>query len=198
MRFTRRILLALPPLLIGMQACKPATPLGGTYTVSVFDFRPSAAPSSTSPNAPSVWIDSNTTLSFSSRTVTSSLPCSVMIDYTDHTAAIRSAEFTSIRITYDDGAVDPGPDSIALPVRIRGREYESVNSVSGGRIVRSKSWIISGRIPGVITRADSFRLFIEGRFIQNDGTSTPFVIDQHFEVRRENAQKPAEDVLQDK
>ena len=130
--------------------------------------------------------------------MTSSLPCAVKIDYTDNSFAFKNAVFTSVKITYDDDTVDPSTKAVKMPLRMAAREYESVNSVAGGRIVKSKAWIISSTIPGVITRSEPFRLQIDGYFTKDDNSRTPITIDQHFAIKRQHAVKNAEEVLQDK
>ncbi len=111
---------------------------------------------------------------------------------------IQNAIFTSVKITYDDDTVDPSTTGFKTPLRITAREYETVNSVAGGRIVKSKAWIISGTIPNAITRAEPFRLQIDGYFTKDDQNRIPFSIDQHFDIKVQNEVKTAEEVLQDK
>ncbi len=69
--------------------------------------------------------------------MTSSLPCAVKIDYTDNSFAFKNALITSVKIIYDDDMIDPSTKEVKLPLRIAAREYETVNSVAGGRIVKS-------------------------------------------------------------
>ena len=78
------------------------------------------------------------------------------------------------------------------------RTIETVNSGTGGVIIRSKVRILSGEIEGVITLDAPLRLFIEGRFVKTDGTVVPFTIDQYWDPRFEQTTKPAGEVLQDK
>lgn len=192
-------LLALLTLVAGIPACTPPGPPSGTYTINTFEFVLSNPPQNVGESIPNIWIDTNTKLSgLSGGTMTSSLPCAVKIDYTDNSFTFKSAVFTVVKITYDDGTIDPSTEAVKLPLRIAAREYETVNSVAGGRIVKSKSWILSGAIPNVITRAEPFRLQIEGHFTTGDGTTIPFAIDQHFDIKTENAIKSAEELLQDK
>ncbi len=130
--------------------------------------------------------------------MTSSLPCAVKLDYTDNSFAFKNAVITSVKITYDDDTVDSSTQAVKLPVRIAAREYELVNSVAGGRIVHSKAWIISGTIPNVVTRAEPFRLQIDGYFTKEDESRIPIAIDQHFDIKTQNSVRSAEEVLQDK
>ncbi len=191
----RVVILALLPMLAGIPSCMP----GGTYKVNTFQFVHSGPQLNESGPMPNVWIDTNTKLSgLFGGTLTSSLPCAVMIDYTDNSFSFTTGVFTAVKITYDDGMVDPSVGAVKLPLRIVAREYESVNSVAGGQIVKSKNWIISDKIPDVITRAEPFRLQMEGYFIKDDGDRLPFAIDQHFDIKTENAIKSAGEVLQDK
>lgn len=193
------VVLALWPLLAGIPSCLPMGPPSGTYQVNTFEFVLSKPPQNVGESVPNIWIDTNTKLSgLSGGTLTSSLPCAVKIDYTDNSFSCKSAVFTSLKITYADNTVDPATDTVKLPLSINAREYESVNSVAGGRIVQSKSWIISGEISNLITRAEPFRLQADGYFLNNDDHRLPFSIDLHFDVKTEDSVKSAAELLQDK
>ncbi len=193
------VILALVPMLAGIPSCLPVGPPSGTYTVNTFEFVHSKPPQNAGESIPNIWIDTNTKLSgLSGGTLTSSLPCAVKIDYTDNSLSFKSAVFTSVKITYDDSTVDPSAEAVKLPFSIAAREYESVNSVTGGRIVKSKNWIISGEIPNLVTRAQPFRLQMEGYFTKDNDIRLPFTIDEHFDVKTEESVKSAEELLQDK
>jgi hypothetical protein len=193
------IILALMPMLAGIPACTPTGPPTGTYTINAFQFVPANPPQNTGESVPNIWIDTNAKLSsLSGGTLTSSLPCAVKIDYTDNGLSFKNAVITVVKVTYDDDTVDPSSEAVKLPLPIAANEYESVNSVAGGRIVKSKNRIMSGKIPNVITRAEPFRLQMEGYFTKDDGTRLPFKIDQHFDIKSEYAVKDAAEVLQDK
>lgn len=188
--------LAILSILTSIPSCIPIGPPSGTYKIDTFEFVLSNPPQNVGEAIPNIWIDTNLQLSsLYGGTMTSSLPCSVKIDYTDNTLALKDAVLTEVKITYDDGGLAP---AAKLPIRIAAREYESVNSVAGGRIVKSKSSIISGSIPNAITRAEPLRLQIEGYFTKVDGNKISFSIDQHFNMRKENTVKSAAEVLQDK
>jgi hypothetical protein len=182
----------------GLQGCWKQPPIPATFAVNSFTFIASAPTASDGKPRPGVWIDANTTLDMTGGTLTSSLPCAVKLDYTDSTSTFEAAEITSVSITYDDGVIEPSLATLQLPLRINGRDYESVNSVAGGRIVRSVNRIVSGEVPGVVTRAEPFTLILSGSFITTDGRRIEFTIDQHFDIKTENAVKNAADVLQDK
>jgi len=193
------VVLILLPMLAGIPSCIPSGPPSGTYTINTFEFVHSKPPQNVGEAIPNIWIDTNMKLSsLSGGTLTSSLPCAVKIDYTDNSFAFKNAVFTSVKVTYDDDTIDPSTKKIGLPLRITAREYETVNSVAGGRIVKSKAWIISATIPKVITRAEPFRLQIDGYFAKDENNKIPFAIDQHFDIKTENAVKSAEELLQDK
>lgn len=193
------IILSLGPILAGIPSCLPVGPPSGTYTVDTFEFVHPKPPQNTGESIPNIWIDTNTKLSgLSGGTMTSSLPCGVKIDYTDNTFSFKSAVFTSVTVTYDEGTVDPSTEALKLPFSIAAREYESVNSVTGGRIEKNKNWIISGEIPNLVTRAEPFRLQMEGYFTKDSDIRLPFTIDEHFDVKREESVKSAEELLQDK
>ncbi len=193
------VILILLPMLVGITSCIPSGPPSGTYTINTFEFVQSRPPQNVGEAIPNIWIDTNMKLSsLSGGTMTSSLPCAVKIDYTDNSFAFKSAVITSVKIIYDDDMIDPSTKEVNLPLRIAAREYETVNSVAGGRIVKSKAWIISGTVPNVITRAEPFRLQIDGYFAKDENNKSPFTIDQHFDIKTENAVKSAEELLQDK
>lgn len=195
----RKIAFLLLPMLAGIPACKPAVPPSGTYTVTTFEFVPSRLAINVGEVIPTLWIDTNLKLSgLSGGTLMSSLPCSVKIDYTDNSFLLKDVVFTSLKITYDDETEDPSAKAVKMPMRIAATEYESVNSIAGGHIVRSKAWIISGTIPNAITRAEPFRLRMDGYFTKDDNTRIPFAIDQHFDIKKESAVKTREQVVQDK
>ncbi len=193
------VILILSPMLVWIPSCTPSGPPSGTYTINTFEYVHSNPPKNAGEAIPNVWIDTNMKLSgLSGGTLTSSLPCAIKIDYTDNSFAFKNAVFTSVKITYDDDTVDPSTTGFKTPLRITAREYETVNSVAGGRIVKSKAWIISGTIPNAITRAEPFRLQIDGYFTKDDQNRIPFSIDQHFDIKVQNEVKTAEEVLQDK
>ncbi len=190
------VTVVLLPVLAGIQACTPVGPPSGTYKVNTFQFVPTNPAPTADGATPSIWIDTNTKLSgLSGGTLSSSLPGAVMIDYTDSSMTFKTAVVTTVKITYDD---DASTEAVELPLRIAAREYESVNSVAGGQIVKSKARVVSGKIPKAITRAAPFRLQMEGYFTQEDGNKLPFKIDQHFDIKTEEAIKSAEEVLQDR
>lgn len=191
-------LFALLAACAGMPSCNPLSPPSGTYTIDTVEFVPSNPGSQSAGPAPGIWIDTNTKLSgLSGGTVRSSKPYGLALDYTDSTFTFSSAEITGVKVIYDDGSIDPGASSLKLPLRIAAREHESINSVSGGRTVKSRDRVISGRIPGVIGRDEDFTLQIEGTFTKDDGSWLPFTIDQHYEIRTERGTRSAADVLKD-
>mgnify|MGYP007059391211 CR=1 FL=1 len=165
--------------------------------VNTVRFVPTDPHSGISDPAPGIWIDTHTKIDVFTNTVTSSKPYDVAIDYTDNGAGFTAAEFTSVKITYDDGTPDPNAEAINLPLRINGWEYEATNSTTGGRVVKTKLWLISGKIPDIITRDEPFTLDIEGHFIHQDGTQVPFTIKQHFDIETETGTRQAEEVLID-
>ena len=83
------------------------------------------------------------------------------------------------------------------PGALQCREYEAVNSVTGGRIVKSKNWIISGEIRNLVTRAQPLRLQMEGYFTKDNDIRLPFTIDEHFDVKTEESLRSAAELLQD-
>ncbi len=148
---------------------------------------------------PKIHIDTNIKLSgLTGGSVKSSKPYSVGIDYTDTTFTFAAAEFTKVGISYDDGSIDPGTAALKLPLRILARPYDSINSVAGGAIVKTKLRVISGEIPGAISRDEPFTLRIEGHLIKDNGTKVPFAINREYDVVKDKATKAWGDVMQDK
>lgn len=154
-------------------------------------------------SGPGIHIDTNTQLrGLWGGTVKSSKPYAIGFDSTDNAGDLERLEFTKIEITYSPGtpsaSTEPASEALQLPIIINAREIETVNSGTGGVIIRSTVRILSGEIQNVITRDEPFRLVIEGRFIKQDGTDVPFTIDQYWDPRFEQTTKPAGEVLQDK
>lgn len=192
------LILALMSMVAGIPSCLPEEPPSGNYKVNTFEFVHSKPPQNSGECIPNIWIDTNTNLSgLLGGTLRSSLPCAVKIDYTDNSLSFKSAEVISVKITYDDSTVEPSAAAVALPVSIAAREYESVNSVTGGRIVKSKNWIISGEIRNLVTRAQPLRLQMEGYFTKDNDIRLPFTIDEHFDVKTEESLRSAAELLQD-
>lgn len=179
--------------------CVGAEPPSGTYDVRTFRFVPVDQADPEGGPIPSIWIDTNTKLSgLYGGTLTSSLPCAVRLDYTDNQFEMKSLVVSDVRVTYDDRTKEPAVKELKLPIDLPARRYGSVNSVSGGRVVRSTTSVLSGEIPGVVTRAEPFRLKLQGHFLDHQGEKTPFVIKQSFRIEKENATKHAAEVLQDR
>lgn len=185
-------LLVVPFLVVGTAAFALAGPLFGTFEVDVVRVTATQPVQKPAKPVPGVWIDTNVEIEgLLSGTVKSSLPYAAAIDFTDEKPQFEAVEFTRIEVLYDDGKTDPNAKPPKLPLRIAGQEYEAVNSVAGGKVVRTKLWLLSGRIPGVVTRDEPFTLRIEGHFVEEDGSKRPFAFDQHYDVEREKAVTPA-------
>jgi len=172
----------------------------GTYDIDTVQFKLSDPATATSGadggREPGIWINTNISHNLFPKTIESSKPYSIGIDKTDTSFTYSSVAFTKVQVTYDDGSVETNIPS--LPMVIKAREHTSTNSVSGGQIVQTKMRLISGSIPDVITRDQSFTLELEGHFNLDDGSKVPFKIDQHYDVVIEQTKKPAQEVLQDK
>ena len=194
------IVLAVVPLFATMQSCSNMMgPPSGTYKVDTVRFVPSNPKTAATDPAPSIWINTNTELSsLSGGTLQSKLPYGLAFDYTDNDESFQNAEFTSFKVIYDDGSVEAATTKLKLPLRTAARQIESVNSVTGGRIVKSNVWVISGEIPDVVTRPKPLTLQMEGHFTKHDGSKVPFAIDEHFDVEIETSTQSAVEVLQDK
>jgi len=182
-----------------LQSCSPHGSPIGTYKIDTVRFvlsDPSAVPAQP---APGIWIDTNTKLrGLAGGTVKSSKPYGIAFDYTDSTFTFTTLEFSTVTLTYDDGIVEPSVRALALPLRIAARKYEGVNSVGGGQTVKYVTRILSGKIPGVVSRDEPFTLKLIGQFTKEDGSKVPFTIEQHYDIKKESTTKAAVDVLQDK
>jgi hypothetical protein len=184
----------------------PMAAFGGTFEIDTvtFDLDTTHSAGGTSGigpvgGGPGIWIDTNVRLrGLWGGTVRSSEPYAIAFDRTDELGELATLEFTRVDVLYDDGTMDPGAAALRLPIVATSREVETVNSVAGGRVVRGTVRVLSGRIHGAITRDESFRLVIEGRFIRTDGSAVPFAIDQRWDVVVEQATRPAGEVLQDR
>ena len=158
--------------------------------VAVAPVQPAAGPQ------PNVHIDTNMKMSgMFGGTIKTSAPYSIGIDYTDETFTYAEAEFTKVVVSYDDGTDDPGAVAQKLPLRIAARPHETTNSVAGGRIVKTKLRVISGKIPGVITRDMPFTLRLEGNLIKNDGSKIPFAIKHKYDVVRDKSTRTWSEVM---
>jgi hypothetical protein len=183
-----------------LTACVLATSCkhGGDYKFDTVTFRVSEAGPPLG-SAPNVHIDTNLTVSgMWGGTVRTSKPYSIGLDYADETFTFASAEVTRVTVTYADGTNDPGAAALALPLRFGSRATEITNSVAGGRVVKTKLRIISGKIPGAITRDLPFALRLEGKLIRDDDSSIPFAVECKYDVVTNTTTKPWGEVMQDK
>jgi hypothetical protein len=171
---------------------------GGDYQFDTVTFRVSEADPPLG-SAPNVHIDTNLTVSgMWGGTVRTSKPYSIGLEYTDETFTCAAAEIARVSVTYADGTTDPGAAALTLPVRFPSRTYECTNSVAGGRIVKTNLRVISGKIPGAVTRDQPFALRVEGKLIRDDSTSIPFAVQCKYEVVTNKTTKPWGEVMQDK
>lgn len=172
---------------------------GGNYEFDTVTFVVAGAIPPAAGPAPNIHINTNTKVSgLAGGTVESSKPYSIGIDYTDTAFIFAEAEFTKVAVTFGDGMNDPGAAAVKLPLRIQARPYEPTNSVAGGRIVKTKMRVISGKIPGAITRDEPFTLRLEGKLIKDDGSKVPFAIKREYDVVTDKSTKPWGEVMQDR
>jgi hypothetical protein len=135
---------------------------------------------------PKIEIDTNTSVStLLGGFVKSQKPYDIQAYYMDDTFTFASAEFTTVTVTYADGAIDPGVAVLKLPMRFQNRIHESHNSMDGGAIVVTKSRIIQAEFPGAVHRDEPFNLLIEGKFTKEDGAVIPFTIKQKYDMTRD-------------
>lgn len=193
------IVLIVVLFVVVIPACQFLTVITGSLKIDTAQFTLTDPATATSGadggKEPGLWIDTNMSINLFWGTLKTSKPYSIAVDKTDTSFTYASVVFTKLNITYDDGSSETNLPS--LPLTIKSEDYTSTNSVSGGNIAQTKMRLISGKIPGVITRDEPFTLDLEGHFKLDDGSQVPFKINQHYDVVIEKTTKPTMDVLQD-
>ncbi len=188
-------LLTLMTACVALSSCKPPrAPVGlHRFDTVTFDLT-SPPPASTNPT-PNIWLDTNMKLDglFGGGKVKSSKPYHIRIDYTDNSDSFETLEITQVKVVYDDGRVEEATQGLTLPTRIRAREYEVVNSVAGGRIVKTNVNLLSGTLRDVINRDESLTLVLEGFFTTKTGVRHPCMIDYHYSVQFDKGTRLLED-----
>jgi hypothetical protein len=85
-------------------------------------------------------------------------------------------------VTYPDGTSDPGVAALKLPLRMDFRHHVAINS--GGPppnyTFETPMRIVTGRIPGVISRDEAVTVLLEGRFIKDNGRTNFFKIRRSY------------------
>jgi hypothetical protein len=136
---------------------------------------------------PQIEIDTNISVgTLVGGTVKSRRPYSIRAFYLDDSFTFASIEFTTVRVTYADGTVDPGSAGIKLPMRFGGKLHESHNSMDGGTVVVTKSRMIAAEFPGAIARDEPFTLLLKGHFIKENGSIIPFTVNGKYGVSRDS------------
>jgi len=198
MQATKKTILLFTLLITGalITTCVGALAPFGSFDIDTVSYKPTPPLATPASPQPGIWIDTHMKLSSPwGGTMKSKLPYDVAFDYTDNSKSFDKAEFTSVTITYDDGTVEPATKTVKLPLTVSSEIHEATNSISGGKIVKSKIQVISGRIADVITREEEFTLEVEGQFVKPDGTKVPFKIDQHYDMEREKGTRTALDIF---
>jgi hypothetical protein len=182
-------------------SCKRSSSPPGTgikvppHTFDTVSFSPTSPPPPSSGPVPGVWVNTNMEVDgLWGGTVKTSKPYGLGIGYTDNASSFASAVITSVKVVYDDGTEEAGAKRLKLPIVIPARETESVNSMSGGRIMKSKVRVISTKIPGFIYHDEPFTLEIDGHFNGKTGGKTPFTINQHYEMKKDTGTRVLQDV----
>jgi hypothetical protein len=125
--------------------------------------------------------------------VKSKKPYHIRLDYTDNSTTLKALEITKVSVRYDDGTVEVATKGLTLPLQIPVRSYETVNSVTGGRIVKSIVNTFSGVLRDAITRDESLTLEMEGFFTTKVGARQSFTIDHRYIVRLDKGTRPLVD-----
>lgn len=186
-------LAALVPLCIVAASCA----LSWDYQVDAVQFTPTPPLPNSEKPTPDVWIDTHLKISgMFGGTIKSSAPFDVTFDFTDANRAYAAIVVTGVSIRYDDKTVEKATDELKLPIRVKAREQEVVNSMSGGEIVKSNVRLLSGRIPGIVTREQPFTLKLQGHFQKLDGTQERCEIEQHYDVEKETGTRSWAEVME--
>jgi hypothetical protein len=171
---------------------------GGDYKVDTVEFAIVASGASAAGPVPNVFIDTNVAVSgLFGGSVESERPYDIQLTLTDESLTFARLELTHVSATAADGTNDPGAAALTLPMRIEGRDYETTNSVDGGRIVTTKVRLISGELTGAITRDVPITLRLVGQFIKDDGSAITFEIDEEYDVVTDSSTKPWSEVMSD-
>ena len=186
--------LAALPLLCAIPLCAVSC---GDYKYDTVSFQLTSPAVTSGGPVPGTFINTNTSITGPfGGSVKTKKPYSIGIDHSDLTFTVAAIEFTKVTVTYRDGTEDPGAAALKLPVRFESRPHEAVNSTSRG-IVKTKMRLVSGMIPGVITRDKPLTLLLEGRFIHDNGSTTPFTIREEYDVSTDKSTKPWAEVVSD-
>lgn len=164
-------LLTLMIACVVMPSCKPSGSVAGVHKFDTVTFDLTSPPPVSATPIPKVWLDTNMEVDglIGGGNVKSKKPYHIRLDYTDNSSSLAALEITKVRATYDDGTVEAATKGLALPHRIAVRPYETVNSMSGGRIVKSTVNILSGVLKDAITRDESLTLEMDGFFTTKSG-----------------------------
>ncbi|MCD8535008.1 MAG: hypothetical protein LR011_09560 [Verrucomicrobia bacterium] len=182
-------------LILSCNRSKEGSP-GLSYRMDTVMFVEAAATVPAAGPQPAVSIDTHMKMTgVFGGTIRTRAPYSIRIDYSDTGFLYTEAEFTKLGVTYDDGTEDPEAAARKLPIHIAARPYETINSMAGGNIVKTKLQVISGKIAGVISRDQPFTLQLEGNLIRNDGSKVPFAIHHQYDVVRDKSTRPWSEVM---
>jgi len=178
-----------------LSSCKPPSAPVGVHQFNTVTFDLTSPPPASTNRIPNIWLDTNMEVDglFGGGKVKSSKPYHIRIDYTDNSDSFETLEITKVKVVYDDGKVEAAANELTFPIRIRAREYEVVNSIAGGRIVKTKVNLLSGTLRDVITRDESLTLVLEGLFTTKTGVQHPYMIDYHYTVRFDKGSRLLED-----
>ena len=189
------LLLALMIALSVLPSCKPFDRLVGVHQFDTIAFDLTSPPPDSADPVPHVWLDTNMEVDglIGGGTVKSKKPYHIRIDYTDNTSSFTNLDVTRVKVVYDDGDIEDSIEGLTLPHRIRARDYEMVNSIAGGRTVKTTVNLLSGTLRGIITRDTPLTLEMDGFFTTKAGVKHPFEIDYHYTVRIDKGTRPLED-----
>ena len=145
---------------------------------------------------PDIVIDTNVSMPTWGGLVKSNKPYDILaLYYMDNAPIVSSIEFTKVTVTYADGTVDPGTAALKLPMRFNHFIYEYTDRKPDGTVVPVKTRRIEAEIPRTINRDEPFTLLIEGRFIKDNGTISPFRFRQKYNFERDKRSESWVDYL---
>lgn len=178
-------LIAIAIIYTLIQACHQTGASIEANKVQAVIFEQTKPLTSSAKMVPKIWVDTNLKVTelIGGGMVKSQKPYHIRIDYTDNSSSLTALEITKVDVTYDNGIVEAATKDLPLPHRIKVRKYETINSMSGGRIVKSSVNILSDVLSDAINRDESFRLEMEGFFATKIGINHSFTVDSHYTVK---------------
>lgn len=181
-----------------LPSCDTGSAALGTYDVDTVTFTLAEPIKPVDAPRPGLYIDTNIKLSgMFGGTMESNKPYTLGIDFTDNGENLKSMTISSLVVTYQDGSTDPGPEAMKFPMVVHARDYETTNSMAGGKVVTETVSIISTRLEKVVHHAKPLNLKMKGFYTKQDGTQLPFSIDYNYNVEFKKGEEKALELFKD-